>query len=85
LFLWKQDGKRREMELGSAGSVTLARARVLASACQAQVAAGLDPIEIWDAEEKAKSGTPTVGAIADALIAAKEVEWRNASIGRKGA
>jgi len=66
------------MGLGSAGSVTLARARELASACRAQVAAGLDPIEIRDAVEKAKSGTPTFGAIADALIAAKEVEWRNA-------
>ncbi len=78
LFIWKRDGKRREMGLGSAGSVTLARARELASTCRAQVAAGLDPIEIRDAAEKAKSGTPTFGAIADALIAAKEVEWRNA-------
>jgi integrase len=66
LFMWKKDGRRREMGLGSAGSVSLARARELASECRAQVAAG-----------KTKSGTPTFGAIANALIASKEVEWRN--------
>jgi integrase len=77
LFMWKKDGKRREMGLGSAGSVSLARARELASECRAQVAAGLDPIQVRDAADKTKSGTPTFGAIADALIASKEVEWRN--------
>src|ERR1700732_4365337 len=40
LFMWKKNGKRREMGLGSAGSVSLARARELASECRAQVAAG---------------------------------------------
>ena len=37
LFMWKRDGKRREMGLGSAGSVSLARARELASECRAQI------------------------------------------------
>jgi integrase len=77
LFMWKKDGRRREMGLGSAGSVSLARARELASECRAQVAAGLDPIQVRDAASKTKSGTPTFGAIANALIASKEVEWRN--------
>jgi integrase-like protein/Arm domain-containing DNA-binding protein len=77
LFMWKKDGKRREMGLGSAGSVSLARARELASACRAQVAAGLDPIEARDAAAEVKPEKPTFGAIADALISAKESEWRN--------
>lgn len=77
VFMWKKDGKRREMGLGSAGSVTLARARERASECRAQVAARLDPIQTRDAADKAKRGTPTFGFIADALIASKEVEWRN--------
>jgi integrase len=77
LFMWKRDGKRREMGLGSAGSVSLARARELASECRAQVAAGLDPIEARDAAAEIKREKPTFGAIADALIAAKEIEWRN--------
>ncbi len=77
LFMWKKDGKRREMGLGSAGSVSLARARELASECRAQVAAGLDPIDARDAAAETKREKPTFGAIADALIAAKEIEWRN--------
>ena len=77
LFMWKKDGKRREMGLGSAGSVSLARARELARECRAQVAAGLDPIEARNAAAETKPEKPTFGAIADALIAAKESEWRN--------
>ena len=77
LFMWKKDGKRREMGLGSVGSVSLARARELASECRAQVAAGLDPIEARDAAAEIKPEKPAFGAIADALIAAKESEWRN--------
>jgi hypothetical protein len=75
--MWKKDGKRREMGLGSAGSVSLASARELASECRAQVAAGLDPIEARDAAAEIKPEKPAFGAIADALIAAKESEWRN--------
>jgi integrase len=77
LFMWKKDGKRREMGLGSTGSVSLARARELASECRAQVAMGLDPIEARDAAAETKREKPTFGAIADGLIAAKESEWRN--------
>ena len=77
LFMWKKGGKRREMGLGSAGSVSLARARELASECRAQVAAELDPIEARDAAAEIKPEKPTFGAIADAFIAAKESEWRN--------
>jgi Arm DNA-binding domain len=77
LFMWKRDDKRREMGLGSASSVSLARARELASACRAQVAVGLDPIEARDAAAEIKPEKPTFGAIADALIAAKKSSWRN--------
>ena len=78
LFMWKRDGKRREMGLGSAGSVTLARARELARDYRGLVAEGRDPIVVRAAAEQAKSVTPTFGAFADAVIAAKESEWRNA-------
>jgi integrase len=77
LFIWRKDGRRREMGLGSAGSVSLARARELASACRAQVAAGLDPIKARDAASEINPEKPIFGAIADALIAAKKSEWRN--------
>jgi integrase len=77
LFMWKRDGKRREMGIGSAGSVTLARARELARDYRGLVAEGLDPIAVRDAAMKPKGATPTFGAVADALIEAKKAEWRN--------
>ena len=87
LFIWKRIGvnKRgerchmpREMGLGSLRSIPLTRARELAAQCRAQVAAGLDPIEQRDAAKQAKRVAPTFGECADALIEAKEREWRNA-------
>ena len=77
LFMWKKAGKRREMGIGSAGSVSLARAREIASECRAQVAAGIDPIEARDAAAEIKPRKPTFGEIADKFLATKESEWRN--------
>ena len=77
LFMWKKAGKRREMGIGSAGSVSLARAREIAGECRAQVAAGIDPIEARDAAAEIKPRKPTFGEIADKFLAAKESEWRN--------
>jgi integrase len=77
LFMWKKAGKRREMGIGSAGSVSLARAREIAGECRAQVAAGIDPIEARDAAAEIKPRKPTFGEIADRFLATKESEWRN--------
>ena len=74
LFMWKKDGKRREMGLGSAASVPLASAREKAAECRKLVAAGKDPLE---AKRAAQSAVPTFGDVTDALIAAKESAWRN--------
>ncbi len=74
LFLWKKDGTRREMGLGSAASVPLASAREKAAECRKLVAAGKDPLE---AKRAAQSAVPTFGDVTDALIAAKESAWRN--------
>jgi integrase len=77
LFIWKRNNRPREMGLGSIKGVSLARARELAAQCRAQVAAGLDPIELRDAAKQTKRAAPTFGEMADALIASKEREWRN--------
>ena len=84
LFMWKRDGKRCEMGLGRAakkkdgGGVTLENARKLAGKYRGALAEGCDPFAVRDAALKPKSATPTFGAVADALIEAKESEWRNA-------
>jgi len=77
LFMWKRDGKRREMGLGSFGDIPLKDARDLAAQARRQVAAGGDPIEAKRAAASAEAGIPTFGAVADALLAAKDREWRN--------
>jgi integrase len=44
IFMWKRNGKRRCMGLGSATTITLVEARELATAARKAVTAGRDPI-----------------------------------------
>jgi integrase len=78
LFMWKVKGKRREMGLGSARDVPLARARELAAWCRAEVAEGRNPLETRAAARASAKDKPTFGKCADDFISAKEPEWRNA-------
>jgi integrase len=45
VFMWKRDGKRRAMGLGSAHTISLVKARELAKQAAEAVASGSDPIE----------------------------------------
>jgi integrase len=78
LFMWKVAGRRREMGLGSANDVPLARARELASNCRGEVANGRDPLESRKAARSVERIVPTFGECADEFVAAKGSEWRNA-------
>jgi integrase len=71
LFRWK--GRLREMGLGSARDVPLARARELAGEARALLAAGQDPLE----RRASAQGKPTFGAIADEVVAGLSAGWRN--------
>ena len=73
VFQWR--GKRREMGLGGARSVTLAAARKAATEARQMVAAGLNPIE---ERARAKCVVPTFGEFADAYVDAHSPGWRNA-------
>jgi integrase len=77
LYLFHWNGKRREMGLGGLSDVSLADARRLRDDAARLVREGVDPIAQRDAARLARSEKPTFGAIADALIASKESEWRN--------
>ena len=70
-------GKVTETGLGSADTVSLAEARDKARDARKMVEAGENPIEARRRAASAEAGIPTFGAVADALIAAKESEWRN--------
>ncbi len=71
LFRWK--GRLREMGLGSARDVALARARELAGDARALLAAGQDPLE----RRASAQGKPTFGAMADEVVAGLSAGWRN--------
>jgi hypothetical protein len=82
LFRCKVDGRARDMGLGSLATISLAKAREMASECRRQRLAGLDPIEARkaaraDARLLAARAT-SFDAARDAYIAAHELSWRNA-------
>jgi integrase len=75
-FTWQ--GKVTEMGLGAADVVSLAEARRLRDDARKTLVSGENPIEARREALKARSRKPTFGEVADALIASKETEWRNA-------
>ncbi len=69
--------KVTEMGLGSADVVSLAEARDKAHEARRMLDAGKNPIEARRQAAIVRAGKPRFGAVADALIAAKESQWRN--------
>jgi integrase len=78
-------GKRRDMGLGGYPSVTLAGAREAARVARAKIKTGIDPIEenrsIKSALAAARASAQTFQQCAEAYIAAKAPEWKNAKHG----
>ncbi len=69
MFLYRREGKLREMGLGSPlKGVTLAKARALRDEARAVLAGGADPLEARRRSEQASAGIPTFGAYAIALV-----------------
>jgi integrase len=77
VFLFRWGGKLKEMGLGGLSSVSLARAREIATECRSDVAEGVNPIEKRTKVRAAAQGVPTFGAWAEEFISGKEKGWRN--------
>src|SRR5208337_3940263 len=78
VFLYRRDGKLKEMGLGSpAKGVTLAMARGLRDEARAVMARGDDPLEARRAAEKAVAAVPTFGVYALALVERIEAGFSN--------
>ena len=77
VFLYRWNGKLREMGLGSLNSVPLARARDLAAQYRALLADNKDPIETRRAEQVREVGR-SFGDVAKALHEAQKGGWKNA-------
>ena len=71
-FIFRFEGKQREMGLGGVNSVSLARARELAARARSTLASGKNPIDA-----RRTSDIPTFGEMADRVVAMLEHEWRN--------
>jgi integrase len=77
IFRFTFASKVHNMGLGAGDTVTLAQARDRATEARQMVAAGKNPIAARRDAAKAEAAKPTFGQAADALIEAKEPEWRN--------
>jgi integrase len=74
VFLFRFEGRLREMGLGGLSSVPLSRARELATEARTVLATGQNPIDA----RKIDRAIPTFGACADQLLESMSSEWRNA-------
>lgn len=70
----QKSGRRRDIGLGSAKKVTLARARELAGHARRNIEAGIDPV----AERKKSVGIPTFREAAACFHTEQKKAWRNA-------
>lgn len=78
LFLFRWQGKLKEMGLGGVSSVGLADARAKAAEARRYLDAGESPIEARRRAEAAKEAIQTFGAFADALLPTITKAFRNA-------
>ncbi|WP_353037706.1 Arm DNA-binding domain-containing protein [Mesorhizobium sp. M1076] len=83
IFLYRREGKLKEMGLGSARDVTLARAREAANEATAVLSAGGDPLRLKRTKElqaanPSPGATPLFGEFADSLIDQIKGGFRNA-------
>ncbi|WP_276202622.1 Arm DNA-binding domain-containing protein [Komagataeibacter rhaeticus] len=69
----QKNGRRRDIGLGSAKTVSLVLARQRAGKARMQVEAGLDPI----AERRKEAGIPTFREAALKVYAENEATWKN--------
>lgn len=77
LFMFRWQGKLKEMGLGGLSSVTLGDARERAAEARKLVAAGRNPIEAKKAAKAAAAGAITFGEFADQLIDDIQQGFRN--------
>lgn len=79
IYRFALNGKKREMGLGSASVVSLAKARLLATQCREMRQADIDPIEARNATRQAqRREAKTFKMCAEAYIEAHAPGWRNA-------
>jgi hypothetical protein len=82
IFRFKQNGRSRDMGLGSLATISLAEAREMAAECRRLRLTGIDPIESRKTDrlqaQLAAARSMTFDQCRDAFIEAHKSAWRNA-------
>jgi integrase len=81
-FIFRWDGRLREMGLGGAASIPLSRARELAAQYRAMLAGNENPIEVRRAEARtqAQAAARTFGELAGEFHEAHRAGWKNKKV-----
>lgn len=77
-LIYSHSGRRREMVLGSAETMSLSEARKKALDARQKLVGGVDPLKQRSAEQRAANGIPIFGAFADEYVQSHEAKFRNA-------
>lgn len=77
LFMFRWEGKLKEMGLGGSTAVSLSEARERAHEARRILATGINPIESRRQAEAAKAGDQTFGPFASALVTELSYGFRN--------
>lgn len=80
VFLYRSQGKLREMGLGSASAVSLAQARQQAIRWRSVLADGGDPLRAREIERASRAGSRTFEEVAKELVAQRSKGWRNEKV-----
>ena len=80
VFLFRWQGRLKEMGLGPANTVSLAEARERAERWRKEVNAKRNPLECREAERRASQAIRTFGEVATAYYDAKSRDWRNEKV-----
>ena len=82
-FIFRWDGKLKEMGLGSLNAISLARARELAGQYRTVLAENRNPIEVRRAEERKRVAGRTFGEVATELHSSLQSGWRGVKYRRQ--
>lgn len=77
-LIYSYSGRRREMVLGSANTLSLSEARKKAFDARQKLVGGVDPLKQRAVEKRAANGIPTFGTFADEYVQSHEAKFRNA-------
>jgi hypothetical protein len=77
LFMFRWQGRLKEMGLGGLSGVSLADARAAADQARRTLATGKNPIEVRREERAAEAGVVTFGQVADEIVASLSEGFRN--------